>query len=347
MLVQGFLAVSQGSSGTAYAPNSSSLNTFLEPVLAASVQKQTPFTPLEETGDMPGVSPIAAAAIVAYPRIAYHSPYTINLSNALPGITRGLLPRTPFQRTAQTAWGPHKFNRPPKLPTGQGAAWLQQRLLTVYSQAIGVTYQHHYNPFWKPAQGSPWNVVSIGSQDRGIDCTNLTAFAYADALGIWMTGMTTRQAGIGITPGWQSWISIPPPLAGLVQVQILKPPAVRNQTTYQTFVNSLQPGDILFINKKPTAGKQPNPSGSVHAITYLGSYGSQDGSPNPNLIIDSTGNAPPHFDSNGKIIPGGVHIRPLGAPGTVNDWYFTHVDHVLRLIVPTPTQAPTGGSSNT
>jgi len=50
------------------------------------------------------------------------------------------------------------------------------------------------------------------------------------------------------------------------------------------------------------------------------------------LVIDSTGITPPHIDSNNHVVPVGVQIRPFGDAGSLNSWYFTHLDHVLRII---------------
>ena len=66
---------------------------------------------------------------------------------------------------------------------------LQERIIAAYRSFLGVDYQHHYNPLWKPNQQDPWNVTgTLAYQSQGVDCTNFTAAAYADALGIEMPG---------------------------------------------------------------------------------------------------------------------------------------------------------------
>jgi hypothetical protein len=74
---------------------------------------------------------------------------------------------------------------------------------------------------------------------------------------------------------------------------------------------------------------------SLTYITWLGSYGvDANGKYTGQLVIDSTGITPQHVDSNNRIIPEGVHIRPFldGADGAPNTWYFKDLDHVLRIV---------------
>ena len=72
--------------------------------------------------------------------------------------------------------------------------WLQQRLLAAYASAIGVDYQHHHVANWLPEQGSVWNLTStVAYQSEGLDCTDLTSYAYADALGITMNSGTPSR----------------------------------------------------------------------------------------------------------------------------------------------------------
>jgi len=190
--------------------------------------------------------------------------------------------------------------------------------MAAYSDFIGVAYQHHHDPRWTPAQGSPWNVVTLGYQSQGVDCTNLTAFAYNDALGIVMTGDTTNQAAITSNAG----LTIPASMASYINVQVLP-----QYTSFQTLVQNLEPGDIIYIDGSPRK--------STHAITWLGNFGVDANNAGVDLIIDSTVEAPPHIDSNNHGIPGGVQIRPFADPttgATLNIWYYNHIDHVLRII---------------
>jgi hypothetical protein len=160
---------------------------------------------------------------------------------------------------------------------------------------------------------------------QGVDCTNLTAYAYKVALGITMNSATPVQAAI--SPTNTSKIQIPSSIAGRIQLQVLP-----GSTDYNTFVNELEPGDILYINPTMKPGAPSDPAGVTHAITWLGSYGVDSNGKDQYLIIDSTGKQPAHIDSNNQVVTPGVEIRPFGAAGGENDWYFLHVDHVLRIV---------------
>jgi hypothetical protein len=357
LLVQGF--------GANLQPDSNSLVTIAEPILSAAEAANAPFTTLEVPGDLPGNKTSTEFSEVAYPSIAYHSPYSINLPGDLATIGAGLLPTQPINPVGSAGWGPDRtHNTPPTVPAGQDAGtWLRERLLLAYDQAIGVSYQHHYDPFWQPTQGTKWNAVTLGYQSQGVDCTNLTAYAYDDALGILMSSETVTQAGI--TAGSIEYydplemnrssyadniaqeiddgdLLVPISLEGDVQVQTIKPPTGNTDTDYKDFIDQLQPGDILYIN--PSITHSPtfagDPSEVKHAITWIGrQYGADAKHSDVPLIIDSTGNQPAHYDSANRVIPGGVHIRPFGPAGppgqppAPNSWYFTQVDHVLRIIV--------------
>jgi hypothetical protein len=308
----------------------------VEPILSQATPG-TRFYPLEQPGDLPGHKTREDFPLVAYPSITYQSPFSIDLSSAPASVQQGLLPTAPFVDPGAYAWGPKDpKNPPPTIPQGQQAdTWLEQRLLTAYNQAIGVAYQHHHNPYWVPRQTSTWNAVNIGYQSQGIDCTNLTAWAYNDALGIHLDSDTPKQASISATHHAHDLIDIPAAIQPYVQIQTLPGPTGTSPQDYANFVSSLQPGDILFINPSMKVGAASDPKKCTHAITWLGSYGVDQNGVDPNLIVDSTGDQPLHVDSNDHAIPGGVHVRPFAAPNAedLNQWYYLHVDHVLRLIV--------------
>lgn len=315
VVVQGFTAT--------LSPSKADTN--LEPVLA-SATAGTAFIPLQKPDTFTisgGASAGAPAPLVAFPPIVYHSPYSVDLSSAPASIYQGLL-STSAVTSGSGTWGPHAdANTPPVIPQTLSTPtdveqWLRQRLMAAYSDFIGVAYQHHHDPRWNPAQGSPWNAVTLGYQSQGIDCTNLTAFAYNDALGIVMTGDTANQAAITSSAG----LTIPTSLAPYIQVQVLP-----QYTSYQALVSNLEPGDIIYIDGSP--GKP------THAITWLGSFGVDANNAGVDLIVDSTVDNPPHIDSNNHAIVGGVQIRPFADPTagvTLNTWYFNHIDHVLRII---------------
>ncbi len=263
-----------------------------------------------------------------YPQqLVYHSPYSINLSGAPQSIYAGLYSITSMTAANNGGWGPNTVpNVPPVIPSDVPAAdvsaWLQERLLAAYQTAIGLDYQHHHVPSWLPEQGSYWNLTgTVGYQSEGVDCTDLTAYAYADALGIDMTSGTPEQGSIGLTTTYDP--VIPASLKGVVSIS-----TITHWTSYDNLISQLQPGDILFIHGAP---------GQItHAITWLGIYGVDHNGQRVPLIIDSTGVFPPHVNSNNQVIPEGVEIRPFGPPGSINDWYYDNLDHVLRLIDPPP-----------
>ncbi len=261
--------------------------------------------------------------LVVYPQqITYDSPYSINLSGAPQSIYSGLYSITSFHSNSTDPWGPNPIpNVAPTLPQHDVTTWLQQRLLAAYASAIGIDYQHHHVATWLPAQGSPWNLTStVAYQSQGIDCTSFTAYAYADALGITMTGDTTQQALISSTN--PNGTIIPTSLNGAVAIS-----TITSWSSYADLVSQLHPGDILFIHGNPS-----DPSQVTHAITWLGIYGVDKNGQGVPLIIDSTGITPPHVNSNNQVVPEGVEIRPFGPPGSVNSWYFDNLDHVLRFI---------------
>ena len=158
-------------------------------------------------------------------------------------------------------------------------------------------------------------------QSQGIDCTNYTAYAYADALGISMNSDTATQASI--SPEDLQGTVIPTSMLPYIRFQ-----TITKWSSYNDLTSQLEPGDILYIDGNPSDPTQP-----THAITWLGQYGidAATGQMVP-LVIDSTGITPPHIDSNNHVVPEGVQIRPFGDAGSLNSWYFTHLDHVLRIV---------------
>ena len=190
---------------------------------------------------------------MVYPQqLKYNSPYSINLSGAPQSALAGLFSSSPLQSSQPGAWGPARVpNSPPTLPQSNVATWLEQRLLAAYASAIGIDYQHHYVANWLPEQGSEWNLTStVAYQSEGIDCTNFTAWAYADALGITMSSDTEQQALISSQN--PNGTLIPKSLQGAVSIS-----TITAWSNYANLVSQLQPGDILFISwesAKPDAG---------------------------------------------------------------------------------------------
>ncbi len=337
-----------GSSAAQFVP--SAPDTFVEP-LWGNLGKG--FIPLQVTNDpdatgQPASTNPAVPSInlVVLPQNDYVSPFSIDLSNVPASVTAGLEPITPYIVSTTDPWGPSGFvNTPPVVNSQTTLLSLQERIIAAYKSFLGVDYQHHYNPLWRPSQQNPWNVTgTLAYQSQGVDCTNFTADAYADALGIQMSGATPTQAAItkddvvlNSPKAPASDLRLPTNADGTpaaidqwIHVQTFTPDDWGN--TYQGLVNMLQPGDILFI--------KGSPNGSVtHAITWLGQFGVDSRGMYPHLIIDSTGITPQHVDSNGRIIPEGVQIRPFadGNGKAPNTWYYADVDHVLRIVGPPST----------
>ncbi len=312
----------------------SPLDVYVEPLWKPSTAGFTPLQPEQDpsaTGQKHDSSSIDSIPInlVALPKIVYHSPYEIQLP-PVSGVTpfnQGLLPYTSVETTPQGGWGPQKVpNVPPTVPStlsaAQAADWLRERVISAYASFLGVDYQHHHDPSWQPEQGSPWEITAtVAYQSQGIDCTNYTAYAYADALGISMNSDTATQALI--SPQDLQGTVIPTSMLPYIQFQ-----TITKWSSYNDLISQLEPGDILYIDGNPS-----NPTQTTHAITWLGQYGvdAATGQMVP-LVIDSTGITPPHIDSNNHVVPEGVQIRPFGDANSPNSWYFTHLDHVLRII---------------
>jgi cell wall-associated NlpC family hydrolase len=329
-------------------------DTYVEP-LSGSLGNG--FIPLQVTSDPDATGQavtknkyVPIINIVVLPKNDYTSPFSIDLSGVPASVTAGLEPVPSPTPSSTDPWGPTRVpNAPPAINSQTTVQSLQERVIAAYASFIGVDYQHHYDPSWAPTQQDPWNVTgTLAYQSPGVDCTNFTAAAYADALGIVMSGDTTTQSDIttgntylnGHTAPGSNYIKLPTNADGsaagvdsFINVQTFSPSAWGN--TYQGLVNFLQPGDILYIKGSPT-GKV------THAITWLGQYGVDSKGVYQHLIIDSTGITPQHVDSNNRIIPEGVQIRPFadGNGSTPNTWYFADVSHVMRILG-TPTSSPT------
>lgn len=319
-------------------PSTDSKDVFKEPVLS-SATPDAAFTPLQEQGDMPGLSVRYKTPAAAFPQsIVYRSPYRINLNGLPSTIYKGLQSSAPFSSPKNDGWGPDRPTiAPPNVPAvyspSQASFWLKGRLIAAYSQAVGVAYQHHYDPFWQPVQGTRWNAASIGFQSQGIDCTNFTAYAYNSALGIQMNSDTHKQASI--TSASSPYISIPQSMLPYVHVEVIKVDGTSLADYNHLVKDVLQPGDIMFIAPSKKTGSPMDPDKVTHAITWLGSFATDTNGVDKNLIIDSTGNAPVHVDSNNHLIKPGAEIRPFsyGTEDSKNAWYFNHIDHILRIIV--------------
>lgn len=197
----------------------------------------------------------------------------------------------------QLSWGPH-----PHHFAGMTLASVEQkrqRVLAVGAHWIGTHYQHHHIPDWAPSNWPAWMRVSLGHNSAGIDCSDFTSWCYNVGLGVQITSNVADQ-GADTT------------YSKLFQVQGFE------VADYNTLVNGLLPGDLLYIRANSGRAGQP----ITHVIMWVGG-------PN-NLVMDSHDNTPPVKDSNGNVIPAGVNLRPF----LQNSWYHKAFDHAHRLIGP-------------
>lgn len=190
-------------------------------------------------------------------------------------------------------WGPGERKYPAltnydKLST----EWKRERVIAVALKSVGLTYQHHHIPEFKPRDGK-----------RGLDCSNFTAWAFSYGIGIKINSDVAKQANQSEVPG--------PGGEGTIALT-----TIHDDKGYDNLISRLKPADLLYIRGR---------SGVVtHVIVWVGDLGvSPDHVP---LIIDSTG--PEHRDCQGNQIPGGIHLRPFKK----SSWYYKSFDHAHRII---------------
>lgn len=203
------------------------------------------------------------------------------------------------RRSRGAAWGPRARRYPaPRLPR-QDVTYQRERVLRVAARHMGLAYQHHHLPSWQPPAGWPWLPVVLGHNGPGLDCSNFSAFVFNYALGLMLPTGVARQGAATQLPG--------PGSVGQVQAQ-------RIEGAPPTLDAALQPADLLYFR---------NPAGTIgHVALWLGTVGQ---GPGP-LLIDCSQR--PHRDESGRVIPGGVQIRPF-LPGS---WYARRFSHAHRLI---------------
>lgn len=203
------------------------------------------------------------------------------------------------------AWGaPAKHFPAPENIESKSADWKRERVLAVALHYTGISYQHHHIPNWNPPADWPWKKVGRGRNEKGIDCSNFSAFVYNLALGIKPTSDIQKQAALTSAPG--------PGVGAKTKLTRIEKPA-----TYAECANAFKTGDLLFIRKAD--GEEIS-----HVVIWVGAIGvAKRDVP---LIIDSTGSG--HKDSNGAEIPDGVHLRAFRE----KSWYHQSLSHVLRII---------------
>ncbi len=210
------------------------------------------------------------------------------------------------------AYGPPlaQFPAPSTKPTSLARTldWRQQRLLYVARRYINTQYQHHHLPQWDPPQTwpiDPGNLVPSRHQTPGIDCSDFTAWVYNYALGIKMTSGILEQAAL---------TSVEDASGAAIEIQ-----KILSTGDFNSLVAQFQPGDLLYICKE-------NSTTVSHVITWIG----QVNGTGDYLVIDSHGENV--TDSEGRMIPSGVQLRPFSdSPGN-NTWYYTSFSHANRIV---------------
>jgi len=207
-------------------------------------------------------------------------------------------------RRGYGAWGPPaRQYSAPELAQGKNAEWKRERVLATALLFTGLSYQHHHIPGWTPPENWPWLPVGRGRNEKGMDCSNFTSFAYNLALGMKLDGDIAVQAREQ---------SVDVPGQGRVEAR-----RIEGGRDFAATVAALKPGDLVYVKTSPTGHVS-------HVVLWMGENGvSPDGAP---LVLDSTGAG--HRDASGGVIPDGVRLRPF----TADSWYFRSMSHALRFL---------------
>lgn len=311
--------------------------------LATAVQQQFQGRGVDEQ-DLENL--IASTGRIGPDAPGYVSPYSLKFQNSLDKLTvgfdqaprnavrdQGCFPeyedwgRLEVYPEGERPWGPFQTTYPlPDVPAGivngDRALWRRERLLATAQKWIGTIYQHHHIPDWTPPAGWPaWSPVAFGRNSAGIDCSDFSSWVYDYALGLRLCTDVAQQATMEQPTDCERanqpevcWHSRE------IQVQRVLQATSREPVDFETIKNTLKTGDLLYIRGEPTSAPDTN---ITHVIMWVGEVGQNSEYP---LVIDSHGASV--TDSNGVIIPVGVHLRPF-RPGS---WYHAAFDHAHRLV---------------
>ena len=201
------------------------------------------------------------------------------------------------------AWGPAARHYPPLEGIGSWSVERKrERVVAVAMRYLGYGYQHHHIPDWDPPADWPWLTTCVGSNGKGVDCSNLTGFVYNQGFGLRLNTDIARQAEARTAPETDNRVP--------VRLHEVTLPAA-----YPDRIAALRTGDLLYI--KSLKGEVS------HVVVWIGPIGrSPDGTP---LILDSHGSGV--RDSENHLIPCGVHLRPFRE----NSWYNKSASHALRI----------------
>lgn len=279
------------------------------------------------------MAPIALAALLAFAGTSVHaqnrakapqatgyrSPYMVEFTHPLEELV-GDLERTergdprleaeiPFaqwygHRTLERwhSWGPSPRTYPPVPGLERWSAQRKrERVIAVAQRFLGYGYQHHHIPDWEPPPQWPWKSTCVGSNGKGVDCSNFTGFVYNLGFGMRLNTEVEHQSEERTAKG---------PGAGHTPLHHVALPE-----SYEERIKALRTGDLLFIR---------NRGGKIsHVVLWVGSVGrSPDDVP---LIMDSHGDDV--RDSEGTAIPCGIQLRPFRK----NSWYNHSAAHALRV----------------
>lgn len=264
---------------------------------------------------------LAFVGISAVAADGYESPYSLKFTHPTESLI-GDLRKTPRGDTKLTAeipfqdWYSHatktKFGSwgPPRRTYPEPAEWprwnvsfKRERIIATAARLIGHGYQHHHVPDWNPPAGWPWKETAVGRNGPGVDCSNLTAFAYDQAAGIILDGDVHKQAEMREARQGN----------GRLPAQRITLPA-----SVEERAKALRTGDLLYIRNK---------GGAIsHVVLWVGSIGSGKDGGHANLVLDSHGEG--EKDENGTPIPVGVRLRPYRS----GEWYHKSASHAIRYI---------------
>ena len=204
-------------------------------------------------------------------------------------------------------WGPLPLAYPPPaMAEGKNDDWKRARIIATALRFLGYHYRHHHIPDWDPPSG--WYTPKPGGtahEGRGIDCSNFTSFVYNQGLGLGISSDIHKQAAaetVKIHGGDNSH-----PVMVIPQ-----------QESAAKWAEVLKPGDLLFIRPR-------HRDYISHVVIWVGGNWSTPAG-GPPLLLDSHGSDV--RDSNGELIPEGVHLRPFRP----NSWYAAEADHAIRII---------------
>jgi len=177
----------------------------------------------------------------------------------------------------------------------------RERVIATALRFVGYGYQHHHIPDWVPPAGWPWKTTCAGANGPGVDCSNFTGFVYNQGFGLRLNTDVVHQSQLRYAEG---------PGRERTPLHRIELPA-----SFERRIETLRTGDLLFIR---------NRSGEIsHVVLWVGPIGrSPDETP---LVLDSHGEDT--RDSNGKLIPCGIHLRPFRE----NSWYNQSASHALRV----------------